>query len=125
PDPPTEVCDIAISKPSETSIEYGDSIILHMEIKGALPEGAYIEWSESNGNFDMNVSNDGMTCKITPRSSGKTVFRVTAYDEDGNVIGYASQEMTAKADLWQKIVAFFKKIFGLTRTIPAFYKEVL
>ena len=124
--PPTEdELSISIRTPSTASIDYGDSIILHLDIDRSLPDGAYIEWSESNGHFDMSVSADGTTCKISPKSNGKTVFTATVYDKDGNVISSDTQEMTAKAGLWQKIVAFFKKIFGLTKTFPEAFKGIL
>lgn len=89
-----------------------------------MPEGAYIVWSESNGNFDMSVSDDGLTCKISPRANGKTTFTVIVYDKDGKVISSGTQIMTANAGLWQRIVAFFKNIFGLTKTIPQIFKGV-
>ena len=119
-----ELLNVSIKYPSTSTISFGDSIILHSNIDRPLPDGAYIEWSESNGNFDMSVSADGLTCKISPKSSGKTVFTATVYDKDGNVLSSDTQEMTAKAGLWQKIVAFFKKIFGLTRTIPEAFKGI-
>ncbi|MGN1418890.1 MAG: leucine-rich repeat protein, partial [Acutalibacteraceae bacterium] len=114
----------SIKSPSTTTINYGDAIILHAEFDGTLPEGARIEWTSDNGNFDMSVSEDGLTCKISPKSSGKTVFTATVYDKDGNIISSDTQEMNAKAGLWQKIVAFFKKIFGLTKTIPEAFKGI-
>ena len=116
---------VSIRNPSTTTINYGDAIILHADIDGTLPEGARIEWTADNGNFSLSVSADGTTCKISPKSSGKTVFTATAYDKDGNVISSDTQEMTAKAGLWQKIVVFFKKIFGLTKTIPEAFKGIL
>ena len=115
---------IEIRNPSTTTISYGDSIILHADINGTLPAGARIEWTASNGNFDMSVSADGTTCKISPKSSGKTVFTATVYDQNGNVISSDTQEMTAKAGLFDKIVAFFKKIFGMTETIPEAFKSI-
>ena len=115
---------LAIKNPSTTTIDYGDSIILHAQIDGALPEGSYIVWSGSNGNFDMSVSDDGMTCKISPRANGKTTFTITVYDKDGKVISSGTQVMTANAGLWQRIVAIFKNIFGLTKTIPQIFKGV-
>ena len=113
---------LAIKNPSTTTINYGDSIILHAQIDGALPEGSYIVWSESNGNFNMSVSDDGMTCKISPRANGKTTFTITVYDKDGKVISSGIQVITANAGLWQRIVAIFKNIFGLTKTIPQIFK---
>ena len=121
---PDDNCVASIASPSTTSISYGDSIILHTDVNGALPAGARIEWTANNGNFDMSVSADGLTCKISPKSSGKTVFAATVYDKDGNAISTDTQEMTAKAGFFDKIVAFFKKIFGLTKTIPEAFKGI-
>ena len=116
---------VSIRNPSTTTINYGDAIILHADITEDFPAGARIEWTSNNGNFDMSVSTDGLTCKISPKSSGKTVFTATVYDKDGNVISSDTQEMTAKAGFFDKIVAFFKKIFGLTKTIPEAFKDIL
>ena len=106
-------------------LSYGDAIILHADIDGTLPEGTRIEWTASNGNFDMSVSSDGLTCKISPKSSGDTTFTVKVIDGEGKEISSDTQQMTAKAGLWQKIVAFFKKIFGKTKTIPEAFKGIL
>lgn len=103
--------------PSITTISYGDSIILHADVTGTLPAGASIKWEASNGNFAMDVSSDGTTCKISPKSSGDTTFTATVYDEKGNVIGSDTQTMTSKAGFFDKIIAFFKKLFGLTKVI--------
>ena len=115
---------MSIRVPSSTTISYGDSIILHSDVYGTFAEGARIEWTADNGNFDMSVSADGTACKISPKSSGKTVFTATVYDKDGNVISSDTQEMTAKAGFFDKIVAFFKKIFGLTKTFPEAFKGI-
>ncbi len=116
--------DFAIKTPSTTTISYGDSIVLHTELTDSLPEGAYIKWTTGNDKFSYSVSDDGLTCKITPASSGKTTFTATVYDENENVIGVDTQEMTSKAGFFQKIIAFFKKLFGLTKTIPQIYKGI-
>ncbi len=113
---------INIKKPSVTSISYGDSIILHADLYKNLPSGWYIEWTASNGNFDMDVSTDGTTCKISPSSSGDTTFTATVYDAEGNAVSADEQTMTSKAGFFQKIIAFFKKLFGLTKTISSVFK---
>ncbi len=108
--------------PSTRTISYGDSIILHADTKN-LPEVAYIEWSVDNSNFKIvSYSADGSNCTITPEVSGDTTFTVTVYDKDGNEIGSDIQTMTSKAGFFQKIIAFFKKIFGLTKVIPEMFK---
>ncbi len=114
---------IEITNPSTTQINYGDKIILHANTEIDLPEGYYIVWTANNDNFTCEVSGDGKTCTITPSSSGNTIFTVTIYDENGEIIDTDTQEMTSKAGLWQKIVAFFKNIFGLTKTILQFFKK--
>lgn len=111
-----------IKNPSATTISYGDSIILHAGIDGTLPSGTYIEWTASNGNFTYSVSEDGTTCTLSPSASGSTVFTATIYDSEGNELATDEQEMTSNAGFFQKIIAFFKKIFGLTKVIPQAFK---
>ena len=118
------VIEVLIRKPSTTTINYGDSIILHIDIQSELPKNATIIWSAGNGNFDYTVSSDGTTCTITPKSSGDTTFTVTVVDENGNEIGSATQSMTSKAGFFKKFVAFFKKLFGLTKVIPEAFKVI-
>lgn len=115
---------LSIKTPSVTTVKYGDSIILHADVTGVLSDGAKIVWEASNGNFDMRVSADGSTCTITPKSSGETTFTAKVVSSDGEVLAEDTQTMTSKAGLWDKIVAFFKKIFGLTKTIPQIYRGV-
>ena len=113
---------VDVRNPSTTTISYGDAIILHADVTGTLPAGATIKWTSSNGNFDMDVSSDGTTCKISPSSSGDTTFTATVYDADGNAVSADEQTMTSKAGFFQKIIAFFKKLFGLTKTISNIFK---
>lgn len=116
---------VKIPAPSTTTINYGDSIWLHANIEGELLAGAKIIWTPSNNNFEVvEVSADGLSCKITPKSSGTTTFTVSVVDADEKVLATDTQDMTAKAGLWQKIVAFFKKLFGATKTYPELYKSL-
>ena len=113
-----------INQPTQTTISYGDSIILHIDAS-KIPEGGYVEWTASNGNFDIAVSANGMTCTITPSSKGDTTFTATVYDADGNAVSSDEQVMTSKAGFFDKLIAFFKKLFGLTKTIPQLYKGIV
>jgi hypothetical protein len=115
---------MSIRKPSTTTISYGDSIILHADMNEALPSGWSFKWSASNGNFDYSVSADGTTCTITPSKSGDTVFTATVYDAEGNEICKDEQTMTSKAGFFDKIIAFFKKLFGLTKVIPQAFNSI-
>ncbi len=106
-----------ISAPSVTTLNYGDTLILHADMNEALPSGWTIKWTANNRNFDYTVSSDSSTCTITPSKSGSTTFTATVYDENGNVISKDEQAMTSKAGFFDKIIAFFKKLFGLTKVI--------
>lgn len=117
--------EINLRTPSATTVRYGDTFILHADVTGELPEGSKIVWEASNENFEVvEVATDGSTCKITPKSSGDTTFTIKVVSANGEVIAEDTQVMTSKASLWDKIVAFFKKIFGLTKTIPQIYRGV-
>lgn len=122
--PVEENISIAIRKPSTTTISYGDAIILHADVTGTLPAGATIKWEASNSNFAMEVSADGTTCKISPSSKGDTTFTVSVVDANKTVINSDEQTMTSKAGFFDKIIAFFKKLFGLTKTIPQIYNSI-
>ncbi len=118
PDYDSSVTDtFLVANPTETTISYGDSIVLHVD-PAKIPEGGYVEWYPSNENFSYTVSSDGTTCKITSSNSGDTTFTALIYDAEGNIISADTQTMTSKAGFFQKILAFFKRIFGLTKVIP-------
>ncbi len=116
---------VCVRDPSTTVICYGDSIILHADIDGELPKGYYIKWTADNDRFTIvETSADGRTCTVTPSESGDTVFTATVYDADDNLVSSDEQVMTSKAGFFMKIFAFFKKLFGLTKTIPQVYKNI-
>lgn len=106
-----------IRRPSRTSISYGDSIVLHVK-DSRIPAGGYVVWTADNDNFSYSVSSDGTTCTISPKSSGSTVFTATVYDKDGKAVSSSSREMESKAGIWQKILGFFKALFGLIKIYP-------
>ena len=122
PDVPTVpvVADV-IQKPSTTTISYGDAIILHVDAS-KIPEGGRVEWTADNGNFKYSAN--GETCRIDPNKSGSTTFAATIYDAQGNAVAKDEQTMTSKAGFFDKIIAFFKKLFGLTKTIPQVFKGI-
>lgn len=108
---------VEIRTPSQTEIKYGDSIVLHADVE-TMPQGATIQWQTDNDNFKIvEISADGRTCTITPVSSGDTVFTASLVSQYG-IHGSDDQTMTAKAGIFQKIIAFFKQMFNLTKVIP-------
>lgn len=109
--------DSLIFEPSTTEITYGDSIVLHMD-EAKIPDGGYVVWTADNGNFSYSISSDGLTCTISPEKSGDTVITATVYDAKGDTVLYDTQTMTSKAGFFNKVIAFFKKLFGLIKIIP-------
>ena len=124
-------CTIIIKKPSTTSISYKSGIILHADITN-LPDGAYVEWTSSNNNFAIKEkSSDGSSLTIISAANGDTIFTATVVDSNGNPILdvngnpiKAEQKMTSKASFFDKIIAFFKGLFGLNKIIPQAFKGI-
>ena len=114
---------LLVPTPTATTISYGDAIVLHVD-PSKIPEGGKVEWYPSNSNFAYSVSADGTTCTITPDKKGDTTFTAIIYDAEGNIVSVDKQEMTSKAGFFDKIIAFFKKLFGLTKTIPEAIKVI-
>lgn len=113
-----------IRTPSQTEIVFGDAIVLHADFKNGIPDGAKVIWTSDSNNFVISeTSANGTTCVITPESSGDTTFVATVIDVDGNIIASDTQKMTSKAGFFQKIIAFFKKLFGATKVIPEAFKS--
>ena len=104
----------AIKEPSRTSIRCNDSITIHTEITGIIPDGAYVEWIANNEKFNVDESEDGMNITITSKNNGNTTFTAILYDADGNVIGIDKVEMYSKAGFFDKIGGFFRSLFGST-----------
>lgn len=112
---------IGIRNPTQKAIKYGDGIILHAETSKTLPEGYSIVWEADNTCFTVQPSADGESCTIISAQSGYTKFTAKVVDEDGNVVATSGvREMQSKAGFFWKIIAFFKKLFGLTKLYPEY-----
>ncbi len=117
PDAPTGPAkeDIIIN-PSETTIKYGDAIILNVP-SAKVPEGGYVEWKVDNESCFKCSKHSETSLRLDPEKSGTVTVTATIYDADGNAVSTDSQTMTSKAGFFDKIIAFFKRIFGLTKVI--------
>lgn len=103
----------AIKTPSVSEIKYGDSIYLRTEIQGTAPFGAYVQWYCSNPCFSLS-SDRGDYVIANPQSSGSTTFTAVFLTADGDVLASDTVNLTAKANIFYKIIGFFKQLFGLT-----------
>ncbi|MBR5562593.1 MAG: hypothetical protein IKW12_05510 [Clostridia bacterium] len=109
-----------IKNPSTSTIKYGDTLILYADYT-IIPADAIIEWSVEGNGVTIKPSADGKTCAVTSTSTGDVT--ITAKYTDVNGVEHVSkQEIESNASFWQKIVSFFKNLFGLNRIIEQVIK---
>ena len=115
---------ISINTPSTTTVSYGFTLNLHANVTD-LPEGARVVWSMDGSGFELIPSADGMTCGVKSVSKGSATITAKVVAKNGNAVKdangneiTASQQLTSKAGFFQKLVAFFKKLFGSNMIIP-------
>ncbi len=112
---------LSIKTPSQTTIRYKDSIIIHTnfytENFGDILAGDFgveLVWTTDNDNFKVE-RNDRDSVKITSNKNGSTIITVTLIDDNGEVLATDSVEMYSKAGLFDKIGGFFRSLFGATK----------
>ncbi len=109
-----------IKKPSTSEVKYGETLILHADFEN-IPADAKIEWSVEGEGVTIKPSADGLTCAVTSTATGDVT--ITAKYTDANGVEHVSeQEIESNASLWQKIVSFFKNLFGISRIIEQVIK---
>ncbi len=116
---------LSIKSPSTSTVSYGFTLNLHANVTD-LPDGARIVWSMDGSGFELIPSADGMTCGVKSVSKGSATITAKVVDKTGNAVKdangneiTASQQLTSKAGFFQKLVAFFKKLFGSNMVIPS------
>ena len=122
---------LSINTPSTTTVSYGFTLNLHANVTD-LPEGARIVWSMDGSGFELSPSADGMTCGVKSVSKGSATITAKVVDKNGNPVKdangneiTASQQLTSKAGFFQKLVAFFKKLFGSNMVIPSSLNKLI
>ncbi len=103
----------SIQTPSRTEIRNKDGIILHANVEGNAPEGSYVRWESSNGNFDEDAN--GNKLETIAKNKGWTTFTAVLCDADGNELARDSVEMYSKSGFFDKIGGFFRSLFGGTK----------
>ena len=122
---------VLINTPSTTTVSYGFTLNLHANVTD-LPDGARIVWSMDGSGFELIPSADGMTCGVKSVSKGSATITAKVVDKNGNAVKdangneiTASQQLTSKAGFFQKLVAFFKKLFGSNMVIPSSLNKLI
>ena len=124
-------CKLTIRTPSTSTVSYGFTLNLHANVTD-LPEGARVVWSMDGSGFELIPSADGMTCGVKSVSKGSATITARVVDKNGNAVKdangneiAASQQLTSKAGFFQKLVAFFKKLFGSNMVIPSSLNKLI
>ena len=109
-----------ILEPSVSVVKYGETLILRTNLT-SISENEKIEWSVEGEGVTIVPSEDGLTCAVTSTSTGDVT--ITAKYTDANGVEHVSeQEIESNASFWQKIVSFFKNLFGISRIIEQVVK---
>ena len=140
-------CKVSVSKridfkfatPSTATVKYGEKLILHIDTS-TLPEGTAVEWSISDSNA-FRLSDESaactlhqscVTCTVESIAKGSATITAKVVDKNGNAVKdangneiAASQQLTSKAGFFQKLVAFFKKLFGSNMVIPSSLNKLI
>ena len=122
---------LSIKSPSTTTVSYGFTLNLHANVTD-LPEGARVVWSMDGSGFELIPSADGMTCGVKSVSKGSATITAKVVDKNGNAVKdangneiTASQQLTSKAGFFQKLIAFFKKLFGISMVLPYLLEGII
>ncbi len=109
----------SINAPEVTEVEHGASVVLSTKVEGTYPDGLYVIWKLSNGNFTSTLNADD-SITVVAEGVGATTFTAELYDADGNKVDEATVELTALEEVeepeepgfFAKIIAFFKNIIN-------------
>lgn len=118
-----ELPEIKIRQTSTATINYGDTLVLILE-ETEIPDGYAVAWFVDGVGTATTVSENGTECRVTSVSNGKPIISVKLVDESGETVTDADGEeifdeitLTSKAGFFQKLISFFKNLFGLNRII--------
>lgn len=102
------------NNPGSKTINYGETLRLTAEAAN-LPDGAKLYWYV-NG----DKKGEGTTFEVSP-SSGSVEVKVKVVDKNGSNFSDGeisdSQRVSVNSGFFQKIISFFKNLFGMNRTV--------
>lgn len=123
------------NNPGETTLNYGDTLKLSAvliddgDTVDIYAEGLSFKWSTDSS--AVRITSYGDTCEVEAVKAGKATITLNIVDADGNIMEaefedkdgnictpYSdSQTIIVKAGFFEKLISFFKDLFGMDRTI--------
>lgn len=123
PSPEEEVHFIEITKPKVRTINYGDILSIYVE-EVELSEGMTIKWFVDGSGVATRMNDDGTECRVTSIANGNVTITAKIVDENGKVVLNAEGEeiadsvnIVSNAGFFQKLISFFKNLFGINRIV--------
>ena len=102
--------------PGTFTLRYNETLVLHAEAE-SLPDGASLLWeADKDGIVELKPSGDGTTCEVISKKTGDVRITVKVVDADGSEIegsGSDTETVQSKAGFFQKLLAFFRLLFGI------------
>lgn len=110
------------NNPGSSTLSYGDTLKLTATIlldgKPADDiEGVVYKWTADSGVVKLTPFDD--SCEIETIKAGTATVTVVLVAEDGTELTTFSdsQKITVKAGIFERLISFFKNLFGIDRTI--------
>ncbi len=111
-----------VNNPETATLKYGEILRVYVEVMD-MPAGCKTEWSIS-GEGAQIIRTAGNYCEVKATESGTVMLTVSVVDSEGEPVRddsgvklSDSQYINIKAGIFQKIIAFFRKLFGMDRII--------
>lgn len=107
-----------------STLNYGDTLRLTATLlfdgepaEEDAMEGLAFKWTTDSGAVKLTTYGD--SCEVEAVKAGTATVTVVLVDEDGNEYTEFSdsQTITVKAGFFEKLISFFKDLFGMDRTI--------
>lgn len=115
------------NNPGTATIKYGETLKLTAITSAALPAGTEIYWyvdgvkAEKGEFFNFSAESGTKTVSVKIVDSNGSVLKDTNENEISD-----SQQVKVDSSFWQKIVSFFKNLFGSNRTVvQAIFKGII
>lgn len=122
-----ENAEFKIREPSTQTLNYGQTLVLTTESKN-MPKGSYTEWVIPNKlavikNDWIPITAD-KTCEELVIAIASTADDETIVNAEGDhAIDYITIE--CKSNFFLKLIAFFKKLFGISMVLPYLLEGII
>ncbi len=91
------LCAVSIQLPSTTTVNLGDTLVLHANIANG-PAGSKIAWSVVGSGVEINPSTNGSTCDVKSTGNGTATLTATVVDTN-DLLAAVNNHMLTNVDI--------------------------